>query len=295
MTDTNTDDSQPDPSPAQDRIAGAIVKAITTPLTVMPGRGTISRKLFAGALKKYHDIGGGDAIGLIAEPGQQLDVRPIKYRAPKDCEEAERPGWVEKGGDKVWHAGAEGRVVDYLGRTPIVALERDGHVEAGWLKPRIGQAIELDNYDPLFTNPEITAEVDVTPDTPGTAANSAIPDGGTSLDIGIESLGRYDGAEILDLDSGDGYDGMRVDFRKASAWAFEQTTTEEMQMQEERGWLRGKISGSGTNELKVFIYAALFALAVIAVVTLGPGLINGGGGGGGGSLPSLMVGALGVV
>mgnify|MGYP000128984302 CR=1 FL=1 len=295
MTDTNTDDGQPAPSPAQDRIASAIVKAITTPLTVMPGRGTISRKLFAGALKKYHDIGGGDAIGLIAEPGQQLDVRPIKYRPPKDCEEAERPGWVEKGGDKVWHAGAEGRVVDYLGRTPIVALERDGHVEAGWLKPRIGQAIELDNYDPLFTNPEITAEVDVTPDTPGTAANSAIPDGGTSLDIGIESLGRYDGAEILDLDSGEGYDGMRVDFRKASAWAFEQTTTEEMQMQEERGWLRGKISGSGTNELKVFIYAALFALAVIAVVTLGPGLINGGGGGGGGSLPSLMVGALGVV
>jgi len=292
MTD---DDDQPDPSPAQERVASAFVKALTTPLTIMPGRGTISRKLFAGSLKKYHDIAGGDAIGLIAEPGQNLDVRPIKYRAPKDCEEAERPGWVEKGaGDKVWHAGAEGRVVDYLGRVPIVALERDGHVEAGWLKPRIGQAIELDNYSGLFTQPQIDAEVvgDLSVETP---TSGALPDGGGQIvDVGVADLGRYEGAEIVDLGSGAGYDGMRVDFRKASAWAFEQTTTEEMQMQEERGWLRGKISGSSTNELKVFLYAALFALAVIATVTLGPGLINGGGGGGGASLPSLMAGFAGL-
>lgn len=293
--DPDADNDTDEPNAVQETTAKALTAALTTPLKFIPKRTTITKKVLDASLKQYHKLGGGHALGLIAEPGQRLDLRPVKYRPPKECDEGERPGWVEKGGDKVWHAGAEGRVVDRLGKTPIVPLERDGHVEAGWLKPRIGQAIEFDNYDGLYTNPQIKADVlaDLNADTA-----TALPDGGQQIaDVTMEDLGNYAGAEILDLDSGDGYDGMRVDFRKASAWAFETTSTEEMQMQEERGILLGQLRDNGPDPVKLFIYAAAFALGVIAVVLLGPKLL-GSGGGGGGSLPTLManfVGAFGAI
>src|SRR6056297_302851 len=216
-TETTTDDSDGSHD-ARERVASLFATATTAPFRIVPKRGTIYRKLFGAALKNYHKTGGGDALGLIAEPGQQLDLRPIKYRAPKDCDEGERPGWVEKGSEKVWHAASDGRVVDYIGKTPIVALERDGHVEAGWLKPRIGQAIELDNYDGVYVNPEITGQLLTDPQTSLNAnANgtppeaSALADGGENiLNLDVEDIGNYAGAEVVNLDSGTGYDGMRI-------------------------------------------------------------------------------------
>lgn len=283
--------------PVRERAASALATGVTAPLKIVPKRGTIYRKLFGASLKQYHKVGGGDALGLIAEPGQQLDLRPIKYRAPKECGEGERPGWVEKGGDKVWHAGSEGRVVDYIGNVPIVALERDGHVEAGWLKPRIGQAIELDNYQGVFTNPEINADVVADLSVENAAdTNGALTDGGGGVvDVALSDIGNYAGAEVVDLDSGDAYDGMRVDFRKASEWAFEQTTTEAMQMQEDRGYLRGQISASeGPSTMKLLLVCAGIILGALGIVEVLPVLLSGGGGGGGGINP-LTISALGTV
>lgn len=294
-----TDDGEssgPDWQRVRDRAAGALATGVTAPLKVVPKRGTIYRKLFGASLKQYHKVGGGDALGLIAEPGQQLDLRPIKYRAPKECDEGERPGWVEQGGDKVWHAGSEGRVVDYIGNVPIVALERDGHVEAGWLKPRIGQAIDLDNYQGVFTNPEITADVvaDLSVDN-AADTNGALTDGGAGIvDVGVSDMGNYAGAEVVDLNSGDAYDGMRVDFRKASEWAFEQTTTEAMQMQEDRGYLRGQISASeGPSTLKLLLVCAGIILGALGIVEVLPVLLSSSGGGGG--INPLTISALGTL
>jgi hypothetical protein len=304
MSTTDTPDAEPDGDsdgrdfqPARDRVAGGLATVVTAPFKIVPKRGTIYRKLFGASLKQYHKVGGGDALGLIAEPGQSLDLRPIKYRAPKECEEGERPGWVEKGGDKVWHAGSEGRVVDYIGNVPIVALERDGHVEAGWLKPRIGQAIELDNYQGVFTNPEITADVvaDLSVDS-AADTNGALTDGGGSVvDVGLSDIGNYAGAEVVDLDSGDAYDGMRVDFRKASEWAFEQTTTEAMQMQEDRGYLRGQLSAEdGPSATKLLLICAAIILGALGIIEVLPVLLSGGGGGGG-SINPLMIGLSGLL
>lgn len=280
-----------EPNAIQEKGASAIASLVTTPLKVIPWRTTITRKLLGASLKQYHKLGGGHALGLIAEPGQRLELQPVKYRPPKDCDEGERPGWVEKGGEKVWHAGSEGRVVDRLGKVPIVALERDGHVEAGWLKPRIGEAIELDNYDGVYTQPKINAEVVANLDAPG----QAIADGGEQIaNVSLRDLGNYAGAELVDLDSGTNYDGMRIDFRKASDWAFETTSTEEMQMQEERGILLGQLRDTGPSPTKLFLYAAGFALAVIAIAVLGPELISGSGGGGGGINPLTVLSAVGV-
>ena len=281
----------------RDRTAGVLASLVTAPFRVLPKRGTIYRKLFSASLKKYHKVGGGDALGLIAEPGQKLDVRPIKYRSQKECDDGERPGWVEKGGDKVWHAGSEGRVVDYIGKVPIVALERDSHVEAGWLKPRIGQAIELDNYQGVFTNPTIEPNVvaDLSVDADPTDTNGALTDGGGGVvDVGLSDIGDYAGAEVVDLDSGAGYDGMRVDFRKASEWAFEQTSTEAMQMQEDRGYLMGQMSaGDGPSVMKLMLICAAIILGTFLIVFVGPELL--GGGGGGGSINPLTIGLAGFL
>jgi len=280
------------PYSAVGRAMAGIIASIPKPLLKV--RGTLFKRLLVKSAKNYHKVGGGDALGLIAEPGQNLDVRPIKYRAPKECEDGERPGWVEKGGDKVWHAGAEGRVVDYLGDTPIVALERDGHVEAGWLKPRIGQAIELDNYDGVYVNPEITGQLLTDPQTSLNAnANgtppeaSALADGGENiLNLDVEDIGNYAGAEVVNLDSGTGYDGMRIDFRKASQWAFETTATEQMQMQEERGRLMGMLAGdNGPGAFKLLLLAGGIILGALFIIEVLPILLNGGGGGGGGINP----------
>lgn len=285
MTDTTDTDDEPELAErAAGSAAGAAAGTITTAASLIPVlREKFTRTLTLKSLKKYHDVTPGDAIGLIAEPGQNLDIQPIGYRPPKECDEGERPGWVERGGDKVWHAGSEGRVVDYIGDTPVVALERDGHVEAGWLKPRIGQAIELDRYDGLYRYPQIEADVVADLGAPS-GDTTALADGGESMsvvDVSMQDLGEYQGAQILDLDSGDGYDGMRVDFRKASEWAFETTATEEMQMQQERGWLMGQLGSDSTDAARIFLYAALLVLGILAIVFLGPELINGSGGGGG--------------
>jgi len=106
-------------------------------------------------------------------------------------------------------------------------------------------------------------------------------------------MGNYAGAEVVDLDSGDAYDGMRVDFRKASDWAFEQTTTEEMQMQEDRGYLRGQLSASdGPSVTKLLLLCAAIILGALAIIELGPLLLSGGGGGssGSGGINPLIIG-----
>ncbi len=50
-------------------------------------------------------------------------------------------------------------------------------------------------------------------------------------------------------------------------------------MQEERGYLAGLANNDNKDAAKLFLYAALFSIAVIAVVLLGPKLIGGDGGG----------------
>jgi hypothetical protein len=286
------------PTPDHSKIGAIAAAAVSVlPKPLLGVRETLFRRLTLKSLKNYHKTGGGDALGLIAEPGQNIDIRPIKYRSEKECDDHERPGWVEKGSDKVWHAGAEGRVVDYIGDTPVVALERDSHVEAGWLKPRIGQAVELDNYDSVFVNPKFDTEVvgNIDLDAGVSTNGNAVADGGQGVvNVEVEDMGTYAGAEVVDLDSGDGYDGMRVDFRKASAWAFETTATEEMQMQQERGRLMGMMSGeNGPSVAKLLLICAAIILGTLLIVFAVPEFLsNGGGGGGGGINPLMLAGGL---
>jgi hypothetical protein len=250
---------------------------------VIPKQERLFKAMAVKSLENYHKRAGGDAIGITGIAGQKLDLIPVQYRPPEACDEGEKPGWKAKGRDKVWNAGSEGRVVDYIGRTPVVALDLDGHVEAGWLKPRIAEAIELDNHEPVYTNPEMNVVVDHQP------GGGARADGGFGYELELESPGRWMGDALIDLDSGEGYDGMRVSFRKATEWMAETTTTQEMQMQEDRGYLRGKMAaGDGPSLTKLLLICAGIILGVLAIVFIGPQLLGGSGPGGGGSINPLM-------
>jgi hypothetical protein len=252
---------------------------------IIPKQSRIFRAMAIKSLKNYHKRAGGDALALDAKAGQKLDLTPVKYRTVEECDEAEKPGWVAKGEDKVWNAASEGRVVDYLGNTPIVALDRDSHVECGWLRPRIAEAIELDNYDGIYQQPRIEPNLNVYA-SPG-ADGELATDGGQADNVemqlqqlALQDPGRWAGDALVDLDSGDGYDGMRVSFRKATEWMSETSTTQEMQMQEDRGYLRGRAGDSGPSMAKLLLICAGIILGVLAIVILGPQLMSSGGGGG---------------
>lgn len=285
------------------RISGTLLANIPKPL--MGVRETMFKRMFTKALENYHKTAGGDAVGINAQENQKVDLEPVLYRSPEECEEGEKPGWHVKGRDKVWKPTEEGSV-DYLGRTPVVNLEDDAHVESGWLKPRIGHAIELDQYQPVFTNPTFKSVFDVGS---GQQANpNALADGGQEagpqqeLDrwaqqhlggLELDQPGIFSGETLIDLDSGDGYDGMRISASKASEWQAEHAASEQMQMQEDRGYLRGLAHGDdGPSVLKLLLVCAGIILGVLALVFVVPELLGGSSSGG---INPLTISALGAL
>jgi len=247
------------------------------PKPLLGVRGTLYKRMAIKGVENYHKTAGGDAIAINGKAGQQVDLEPVQYRSPEDVDEGEKPGWKAKGRNKVWNPGKEGNSVNYLGRTPTVLLEDDEHVEAGWLAPRVGQAIELDNYWPLFTDANINAVIDAQPSAGG---GQAMADGGMGINLELDSPGQWAGDNIVDLDSGSGYDGMRISTAKAREWQAEHTDSEHMQMQEDRGYLRGLANGDeGPGMFKLLLLWIGTLLGALALILLGPELVGGGGGG----------------
>jgi len=272
-------------------IAATLVSLIPKPLLGV--RETLFKRMAVKSIENYHKTAGGDAIGINALDGQQIDLEPVKYKPPEACEEGEQPGWHVAGRDKVWNPAKEGNSVNYLGKTPVATFQDDAHVEAGWLAPRVGMAIELDQYWPLFIDPTIVGHIHT--NTPqartGTGANGAIADGGAGqIDFTLEDVGQYADDAIVDLDSGAGYDGMRISMAKAREWQAEQAPSEQMQMQEERGRLMGLLNGEdGPGAFKLLLLAGAIILGTLFIIEVLPILLNGGGGGGGGGINPLML------
>jgi hypothetical protein len=271
-------------------IGASLISLIPKPLLGV--RGTLFKRMAVKSIENYHKTAGGDALAINAKAGQQIDLEPVAYRAPEECEEGQQPGWRVKGREKAWDPAEEGNSVNYLGRTPVVALEDDAHVEAGWLAPRIGQAIEMDQYWPLFSDPEITAHIDYGGGG-GAQTNGAQAGGGTgAIQFELDDMGQYADDAIVDLGSGAGYDGMRISLSKAREWQAETAASEAMQMQEDRGYLRGLANGEdGPSLTKLLLICAAIILGVLGIVFLGPQLM-GSGGGGGGINPLMLAGGL---
>ena len=274
------------PEKEESTIGRILAKGIATvPKPLLGVRGTLFKRLAVKSIENYHKTAGGDAIAINAQPGQQIGLEPVLYRSPEQCEEGEQPGWKVKGRDKVWSAASEGSSVNYLGRTPTVLLEDDAHVEAGWLAPRIGEAVELDNYRPIFTNPQITGVLDATPN------GQARADGGANMEFELEAAGVFSGDNLIDLDSGAGYDGMRISAEKAREWQAETADSEQMQLTDDRAFMRGMMAAMEDDDKRYILYALVFVLLALAIMFIAPELLSGGGGGGG-FIPTLMVSGL---
>jgi len=287
------------PETEESRIGRWTAKMIATiPKPMLGIRGTLYKRLAIKSIRNYYKtVSGADAIAINAKAGQRLDLEPVAYRPPDACEDDESPGWYAKDRDKVWSPSTEGNSVNFLGgKTPTVILEDDDHVEAGFLAPRIGEAIELDNYRPIFTNTQLTA---VAPAFSSVPQDGTLADGGeiAPQDLGLEpnNPGQWAGDNLINLDSGSGYDGMRISTAKAREWRAEQADSEAMKRAEDRGRLMEALGGDDTDVAKIFLYAALLVIGVLATVEVLPVLLNGGGGGGGGGINPLIVSALGAL
>ena len=290
MTDTESPER---PQTEESRIGRLAARLITlVPKPMMGVRETMFKRMAVKSIENYHKTAGGDAVALNAKAGQQLDLEPVKYRSPEEVDEGEKHGWKVKGRDKAWNPAKDGASVSYLGRAPFILAEDDDHVEAGWLAPRIGQAVELDNYWPLFTNASINAVIDAGGG--GAGAGAARADGGMGLDFELDDPGEWAGENVVDLGSGAGYDGMVISTDKAREWTTEDADSEHMQMQEDRGFLRGLANGDeGPSMFKFILLWIGSLLAALALILLGPELISGGGGGSG--INPLMINALSVI
>lgn len=261
-------------------LGGVINGLVSAGRPLIPFKQRLFQRMAIKSLENYYKTSGGDAIGIVTQPGQKLSLVPVLYKGPEEVDETERPGWHAKGVDKVWEAGSEDHEVDFLGRTPIVPLDRDDAVVAGWLKPRIGEAIELDRYNSMYNNPTIETVFDVR-DPGGKGGEEALADGGTEqirtefAGLQVADLGEYSD-EIVDLSSRDGYDGLRVSFRKATEWAHEKTTAETMQMQEDRGYLIGQMTADeGPSVIKLLLICAGIILGTLAMIFVVPQLLGG--------------------
>lgn len=269
-------------------------KTLATVPKLVPKQSRLFRSMALASLRNYHKRSGGDALGIEARPGQQIDIVPVKYKPPESTEEEEQGGWHIKGRDRTYDPGPDGQNVSFInGKIPSVLLHSDASTEVGWLAPRIGQAIEADNYAPLFVGPKLAPQRQQQA-TDGLAQNGAMADGGHSVSVQTPTVGNYDmidpgefsGDNIVDLSSGDGHSGMRISLKKAKEWFAQESDSEKMQMQEERGYLAGLANSDEADAKRIFLYAVIFCIVVVAIVVIGPEVA--GGGGGGGSISPLL-------
>jgi len=282
--ESETDDSMADriSTAGASALAGTLLKGAK----LIPMQSKLYRKLAVKGLKGYYKRSGADAIGLEQRPNGELDFVPLTYLASEVTDEGQRPGWQVHGRDRSYDAASMGDSVHYLKDTPIVPLHSDATVESTWMAPRIAEAVELDQYFPVFEGAQIQANFEVPPTVGQNGNANALADGG-QLDAadqfrGFDLLdpGHYAGDSVVDLNSADGHDGMRISFSKAQDILDERTTSERMDMQEQRGRIMSQLQGGKeAYAMKMLLIAAAAIVLSIAAITVLPELIGGDGGG----------------
>jgi hypothetical protein len=269
------------------KIGSAIAGTVLKTAKLVPYQARLFKRLALGGIKGYYKRSSADAIGLEARPNGELGLVPLTYKTSEITDEGQRPGWDVHGRERTYDAASMGDSVHYLKDTPIVPLHSDSTVESTWLAPRIAEAVELDQYWPVFEGAEINPIFEVPQGIGENPDQTTYADGG-QLEMreqfrGFEMSdpGHYAGDSIVDLSSEGDHDGMRISFSKAQDILDERTTSERMDMQEQRGRIMSQLQG-GKEEyaMKMLLIAAAAIVLSILAVVIGPELVGGGGGGG---------------
>jgi hypothetical protein len=258
-----------------------LVYALTKLLPVFGER--FWKKLALRTMYLYHQRAGGDALGVEALTQEKADLTPVKYKPAEQTEQEERPGWSAKNRDKVWSPTTFGRSTMRLGKVPIIPLDNDSWQATSYAEARVAEAVDQGDTRPLYdvSDAELTATFDATG--AGGAGQQAVADGGTNvqnMEFNPRSTAPF--KDMIVEIGGDDYDGQAISFWKTKELMLETTTTEEMERQEERGFLAGRSRDDLKSwALKIMLIGAALGLAGL----VGPELVNavfGGGGGGGG-------------
>lgn len=235
------------------------------------------------SLHSYYKRSGADRIALEKRPNGDLELTPVKWRPPETLDELEdRPGWKAKGQDKVWEPVAEGQTGARIGKTPVVPVDAQSWRDSSWAEASVAEAVDLDRWRPLFnvTSADLRATVDMQGQ-----GGQAVADGGVAnVEFDPRDSPVFEDA-IIDISSPSEYDGKAVSFDKVKELYAEKTTTDEMQKQEDRGFLAGRSKENLKSwMLKILLIGGAVAVAGLIGPELISGLLGGGGGGGGGSV-----------
>jgi hypothetical protein len=261
-------------------------------LRVTPFGGRFWRLLAVKGLENYWKRSGADRIGLEKRPNGKVALTPVKWRPPGELELDERGGWKAKGRDKTWEPVAEGQTGARLGRTPIVPLDSESWRDSSWAEASIAEAVDLGETRPVYNVSEavLSAEVEMTGQ-----PNGARADGGAAVS-NVQFEPRQSPIfedTIIDIASGEGFDGRAVSFGKVKEMYAEHTTTDEMAAQEDRGYLAGMSKQDMKSMLvKLMLIAGLIALGGLIGPELVAALFGGGAGGGGGSMIPFTLGVV---
>lgn len=253
-------------------------------------------KLYLGlakfGLKRAKKSTGADIIGFRPDASGGLKPDPMQFQ--KDTGPADAGKYKAKSDSQHFDPGTEAVSSEFIGKTPVGFFVEDPPRQTSLLEARIRDAIDLDDYDELFTDSDIYLTEVILPQ--GTDPE-ALADGGLQQLDSEQVVQREMQVDkdilpndaLIDLSSESG-NGARVSWRRANDILHERVSTEEMQMQEERGLIAGK---SGEDVKRIMKWALLAIVAVVAILTMGPEAVNyifggGGGGGGGGIVPIFM-------
>lgn len=242
---------------------------------ILPFTERFFRGLIGAGYRGLYGTTSSDAIGHI-KVGNELKLVPVTYDYDKQRYENQHGDY--------WNVASEG---DYeyrvAGKVPAVWASAASNELGSHVQAEVAEALDVGDHQPLYD-----ADVDVILDAQS-GAQGAIADGGQGYRLNVDAGEWVD--ELVDL-------SVTGDARVVSMEKYYETypsvvAPEEMKMQEERG----KMSESDKDYAKLALKMMLIAMAIIAIVVLGPTalelLFGGGGGGDGGSMLPMMLGVLG--
>jgi len=265
-----------------DLILGFVRNLFALPVLSVIGR-AFWKGMLARSLHAYHKAGKGDAVGLVRKPSGKIEPTAIKWKTADETDDDERPGWHARAFDHSWKPDTYGRELPRMGKTPVKPLDLDSWRATSFMEARVAEAVDQGDTQPLYRVDE--ANLTATLDYQGGQAG-AVADGGAvvnSIEFDPRGSPVFDDT-IINLGSGE-YDGHAVSWSKAKELYAERTTTDEMDQQEQRGFLAGR----SKQDMKSWMLKILLIGGAIAALGLiGPELIQalfGGGGGSGGVIP----------
>lgn len=287
-------------------LAASVSKFIHGFGRVVPFRTRLFRRLMMVSTYRYYKLAGGDVLALRARESGKIEPTPAKWvdaaQSVDDLadEGPARPGWKLKNEERVYGPGAEGRNLDWFGKTPVILLDDDNPERFTSLDARVAEALEdPTRTDALYEDAtvNVTGIIDQRAyDPEGSGGENVVADGGAAVrdeyDVVFNEIakGRLKD-KLVDVSSRPGDDGMRVSFRKVQEMRFEQTTTEEMRNQEVRGFLAGKADTDKSDLVKkLALYFIIGLVLVVFAFIFGPSVIGGMAGGGGGGIMPFMLG-----